>query len=152
LLCMPDPIGGIGAERTQLTPEVTVKVATSITNSLAGRLPTRSRGPAWMVTALLLLALPASEAGAAIAYRDDSSTSVNTATSINATRPAGTLADDVMVAAIAVRGGTGTTITPPLGWTLVRRTDSTTTISQAIYWKLAGTPGADPGPYPSATR
>jgi WD40 repeat protein len=44
---------------------------------------------------------------------------------------------DVMVANISVRGGTGTTITPPADWNLVRRTNSTTVLAHATYWKAA---------------
>ena|GEM_PF-1454822 len=52
-------------------------------------------------------------------------------------KPTGTVQYDVMVAQITVLGGTGTTITPPLGWTLINRTNSGTTLAQAVYWKAA---------------
>lgn len=41
-----------------------------------------------------------------------------------------------MIAAIAVRGGSGTTITPPTGWNLIRRIDNGTTISLALYSRV----------------
>ncbi|MGH2500358.1 MAG: glycosyltransferase family 2 protein, partial [Candidatus Limnocylindria bacterium] len=52
--------------------------------------------------------------------------------------PAGTAQGDVMVAAIAVQGGSSATVTAPSGWTLVRRTDNSTTIALAVYRKVAG--------------
>ncbi|MBI2296625.1 MAG: hypothetical protein HYU76_11490 [Betaproteobacteria bacterium] len=60
--------------------------------------------------------------------------------------PAGTIADDVMIAAIAVRPSS-VTITTPAGWTLVGRTDqgSGNTNSQAVYQRVAG--AAEPASY-----
>jgi hypothetical protein len=54
-------------------------------------------------------------------------------------RPSGTTADDVMIAAIAVRPETGT-ITAPSGWTLIRRTNNANLNenSLALYYKVAG--------------
>lgn len=60
-------------------------------------------------------------------------------------RPSGTQAGDLMVAAISVRGGTGTSITPPTDWNLLRRDDSGTTLSTAVYYKFAAT--GDPGSF-----
>jgi hypothetical protein len=53
-------------------------------------------------------------------------------------KPAGTVEYDVMLASIAFRPHTAV-ITPPTGWTLVRRTDNATgsTNSLAVYWKAA---------------
>jgi MSHA biogenesis protein MshQ len=53
-------------------------------------------------------------------------------------KPIGTIADDVMVATVSVRPHTAT-ITPPAGWTLVRRIDNATspTSSLAIYYRAA---------------
>ncbi len=54
-------------------------------------------------------------------------------------KPTGTVSGDVMIAAIGVRPNTAV-ITPPSGWTLIRRTDqaSGAANSQAIYRKVAG--------------
>ncbi len=60
-------------------------------------------------------------------------------------RPAGVVADDVMVASIAVRGGSSTTITPPAGWTTVNIIDNGTTIRLAIYTRVAT--AAEPADY-----
>jgi hypothetical protein len=55
------------------------------------------------------------------------------------------VANDVLLAQITVRGGTGTTITAPAGWTLVRRDDSTTTLAQAVFVLVAG--ASEPADY-----
>src|SRR5439155_17267804 len=60
------------------------------------------------------------------------------ANSIAANKPAGTLASDVMIAHLGVRGGTGVTdgsITVPAGWTRIDRIDNGTTLSLLVYWK-----------------
>jgi hypothetical protein len=61
-------------------------------------------------------------------------------------KPTGTAQNDVMIASIAVRPNT-VTITPPAGWTLVRRMDSATGTSNslAIYRKAAG--ASEPASY-----
>ena len=41
----------------------------------------------------------------------------------------------LLVAVISVVGGTGITITPPSGWTLIRRSNSGTDLALATYWK-----------------
>jgi hypothetical protein len=61
-------------------------------------------------------------------------------------KPAGTVENDLMIASIAVRPDIAT-ITPPAGWTLVRRIDnaSANANSLAIYWKVAG--ASEPASY-----
>src|SRR5439155_1237973 len=78
-----------------------------------------------------------------------SSGSAGSATSLSISRPAATVANDVMVASITSRTGSGTpTITPPAGWTLIVNTaDSGNNLAVSTYWKVAGTAAADPGPY-----
>ena len=61
--------------------------------------------------------------------------------------PAGLQTDDVMIAQIAVRGGNGTAITAPAGWSLVRRDNNSTTITQALYVRVAGSPASEPASY-----
>src|SRR3954471_1562131 len=55
------------------------------------------------------------------------------------TKPTGTAANDVLIASLAVTPST-VTITPPSGWTLVRRLDNAgpTSNSLAVYYKAAG--------------
>ncbi len=60
------------------------------------------------------------------------------ATSLTINKPAGVVEGDVMVAQVTVRGGTGTGITAPTGWTLLDRNNSTTTLGQADYYRVAG--------------
>src|SRR5438552_19130835 len=43
---------------------------------------------------------------------------------------------DVLLTAISVRGGSGVTISPDPGWTLIRPVDNGTTPSLAAHWKL----------------
>lgn len=50
--------------------------------------------------------------------------------------PAGIVADDVLIAQIAVRSNM--TITAPAGWTLINRTNGGSVLTQAVYWKRAG--------------
>jgi MSHA biogenesis protein MshQ len=61
-------------------------------------------------------------------------------------KPAGTVANDVLVAAIEVRPETAT-ITPPSGWTLAGRLDNAggNGNSMAVYYKVAG--GSEPSTY-----
>ena len=51
--------------------------------------------------------------------------------------PAGLAVDDQLVAQVTARGGTGTFICAPAGWTSVRRTNSGTTLAQEIFRKTA---------------
>jgi len=62
------------------------------------------------------------------------------------TKPAGTAEGDVMIASVGVRPDTAT-ITPPTGWTLVRRVDNTTANANtlAVYRKTAG--ASEPADY-----
>src|SRR5207249_3521961 len=91
-----------------------------------------------------------------IGFRGASSASSGTAasaTSLSISRPATTQANDVMVASITAHDGTGMsgtipTINPPAGWTLiVNTTNNGQNLALSTYWKVAGTAGADPGPY-----
>lgn len=48
-----------------------------------------------------------------------------------------------MVAQVTVRGGPSTAITPPPGWTLIRRDQTPIAIAEALYWhRVASTDGA----------
>lgn len=108
----------------------------------------------------LLLLVAAAPAQAQIAFRAASSntaagvtpafrsaaSAVASGGTLTVTKPAGVAANDVMVAAVAVTPSS-VTITPPAGWTLVRRTNNTgpTSNSLAVYYKAAG--GAEPANY-----
>src|SRR5207247_9899957 len=91
-----------------------------------------------------------------IGFRGAASASSGTATSVTSlsiSRPAATQANDVMLASISAHDGSGMsgappTINPPAGWTLIVNTTSNgQNLAVSQYWKVAGTPGADPGPY-----
>ena len=80
-------------------------------------------------------------AGSAIALRAVSFGSNNASTtSIVLNRPSGTLAGDVMLASLDVRGTS--TVTAPAGWTLVRTDTFTSSLRMHVYWRLAT--GSDP--------
>jgi cell division septation protein DedD len=84
-------------------------------------------------------------ASSSIAFRSSSSAHADSG-SLVINKPAGTVANDVMVAAIAVRPETAT-ITAPSGWTLAGRLDNSNSNqnSLAIYYKVAG--GSEPSSY-----
>jgi len=91
-------------------------------------------------------ATPSAVPPAGIAFRA-SATADNSsgATTITVSRPAGTASSDVMVATIYVRGaGSTAAVTPPTGWTLIRRDDFPTTApsgnvgSLLTYYRVAG--------------
>lgn len=62
---------------------------------------------------------------------------ITSSPSVILARPGGTVAGDVLVVGISVSGGSATTITSPSGWTLIRRTDNSTTSSLASYYRVA---------------
>ncbi|TCS71891.1 concanavalin A-like lectin/glucanase superfamily protein [Sulfuritortus calidifontis] len=63
-------------------------------------------------------------------------TAINGSNSITLSYPAGLAADDVLIAQVAVRGNR--TITAPAGWNQISRVNNGSTLTQAIFWKLAG--------------
>ena len=74
-----------------------------------------------------------------------STSTVSTQLTVNV--PAGVQPNDLMIAQIAVRGGTGIAITPPSGWSLVRRDNFSTTIAQAVYSHLVPAAPSEPSSY-----
>lgn len=53
-------------------------------------------------------------------------------------KPAGTTAGDLLVVGLMFEKGSGTTPTPPSGWTLVRRDNKLNYVGMATYYKVAG--------------
>jgi len=111
-------------------------MATStVLQATAGTIPTETAtiagGTGYVGAAHILALRPASGGGS------------NTLT---ITKPAGVAQNDVLIASISV-GPSTATITPPAGWTLVRRTDQATGTSNslAVYKLLAG--AAEPASY-----
>ncbi|HLF79735.1 MAG TPA: RHS repeat-associated core domain-containing protein [Dehalococcoidia bacterium] len=85
--------------------------------------------------------------GQTIAFRAASSAgAASGVTSLVVNKPSGVAQNDVMVASIAVRPKTAV-ITPPSGWTLVRRSNNSNsnTNSLAVYTKVAGS--SEPSSY-----
>ncbi|MDP9479927.1 MAG: hypothetical protein M3R38_30405, partial [Actinomycetota bacterium] len=76
----------------------------------------------------------------AISFRSAATgnTGNSTASSITINRPSGVVAGDFLLAVLTVFGGTDTTISPPSGWTLIRRTNESTNTATASYYKFAG--------------
>ena len=64
-------------------------------------------------------------------------------TSITVSKPSGVTTNDVLLGMVSVRSGP--TITPPSGWTLVRSDVNGTSLTQAVYRKVAG--GSEPSSY-----
>jgi uncharacterized repeat protein (TIGR01451 family) len=60
-------------------------------------------------------------------------------------KPANVISGDVLVAGISFRDGSTISVTPPAGWTLVRRTDQAAEIGLAVYYKVAG--ASEPASY-----
>jgi hypothetical protein len=90
---------------------------------------------------------PTATPASSITFRSAASAGAPSGTlTLTISKPSGTAAGDVMVAGIAVRPSTAT-ITPPSGWTLVRRIDNSNSNSNslAIYTKVAG--GSEPASY-----
>ncbi|MBW3538599.1 hypothetical protein KY386_03870, partial [Candidatus Parcubacteria bacterium] len=77
-------------------------------------------------------------AQAAVSFVNASSASTNGAVSLTIATPTGVVQNDVMVAAITVRGGTGTLFVAPTGWTSLQRNDSGLTIGQEVFYRVAG--------------
>jgi type II secretory pathway pseudopilin PulG len=58
--------------------------------------------------------------------------------SITIARPSGLVPDNLMVAAVAIRGAAATTVTAPSGWTLISSQDNGSNGCLAVWWKTAG--------------
>jgi hypothetical protein len=67
------------------------------------------------------------------------------ATTLVISKPISTASGEILIADIVVVNGTGTIITPPANWTLIRRTDDGNKTGMATYWKLAST--SEPSSY-----
>jgi len=63
------------------------------------------------------------------------------------TKPSGVVNNDVLVASVAVSGGSNTTITVPSGWTQIRRTNNSTTVGIASYYHVVTNGGSEPASY-----
>ena len=106
-----------------------------------------TRGTIGSVMRTIQADVRAGSGGGAPTFGNVASNNANSG-SITINRPAGTVSGSLLLAQIAVRGGTTQTITAPAGWTLVPtngRVNSGVTLAQAIYYRIAG--AAEPASY-----
>jgi len=80
-----------------------------------------------------------------VTFQSSSTGQAGLSGSIAITAPSGLASGKVMLAGIAMQGGTSLSITPPSAWNLIRRTDNGTSQTLATYYKIAG--GSEPGSY-----
>lgn len=66
-------------------------------------------------------------------------------TTLQITKPTGTVADDVLIFAVSLRVNTAQTFAPPSGFVLIRNTSGITAGRIATYYKVAG--GSEPANY-----
>mgnify|MGYP005839064639 CR=1 FL=1 len=98
------------------------------------------RRPGWRLAAVLLLSLvTVAPAWAAIALVGSTQNATGAAggSTLTLSYPAGVQENDVLIAQVVVRGNA--VISAPTGWVLINRTNTGTTLTQAVYWKRAGT-------------
>jgi len=95
---------------------------------------------------------PTFRAGSSASYSGivfrGAASAATTAATLSVNKPAATVSGDLMIASIAVRSA-AVTITPPSGWTLVRRTDNSPEASLSVYYKIAT--ASEPSSYTFAT-
>ncbi len=60
----------------------------------------------------------------------------NTGTSLDLSKPTGTVQNDVMIAAITITGGSGVTFTAPSGWTSIQNTNTASNEIKTQSWYL----------------
>jgi hypothetical protein len=73
---------------------------------------------------------------AGITLRAAATAAARSAASLSIGKPAGTQSGDVLLASLDVRATPA--ISPPVGWTLVRRDEAAGTLTKATYWHLVG--------------
>ena len=95
----------------------------------------------WSVFSLLAFS-EAAWSAVAFVNAQSASPGVTNSLSIGTTNPA---AGQIMLAQVSVRGGSAIAITAPAGWTLINRTNNSTTLAQALYYRLSG--GSEPSSY-----
>jgi hypothetical protein len=102
-----------------------------------------------VVVAVGLARVAKSQEPTRIFLRSTATTSTNLGggSSLTLDQPPGIAAGDVLIAQLAVRGGTDLTLTAPSGWTLIRRDNYEGSIAQAIYAKAVTNPSREPTEY-----
>ncbi|MCH6232820.1 MBG domain-containing protein [Cognataquiflexum rubidum] len=104
-------------------------------SSLIFLLISRSKTFFGLVAILLIVS---TENGFGQAVWQSSATAVGSGTSSGTVlRPTGTTTGDLLIAGIMFESGTGATLSIPTGWTLILRTDQSSNVGMATYWKIA---------------
>ena len=94
---------------------------------------------------LLSMLCVAGSASAAISFQNLTNGQNNDANTLVIARPASVVAGDFLLAQVTIEKGSDITITAPAGWVLVLRTNRSSDIGQAMYYKVAT--GAEPASY-----
>ncbi len=102
-------------------------------------------GPSVNVSTLQPATPVAPTTGTGTAWVQTTTGTTGGATSLTISKPTGTNSTNLLVATIAVAGGSAENVTAPGGWTLIRRTDNSTVLSVLSYYKVAG--GSEAGSY-----
>jgi RHS repeat-associated protein len=84
-------------------------------------------------------------ASAAPTLRTPCATATGSSAGATVNKPTGTVAGDLLIVGLAFEKGSDVAITPPSGWTLIRRTNQSTDVGYATYRKSAG--GSEPASY-----
>ncbi|MBF6640455.1 hypothetical protein IVB69_03075, partial [Flavobacterium sp. J49] len=74
-----------------------------------------------------------------------STTAIGSSSSASINVPSGTVAGDLLVVGVMFESGDGTTITVPAGWTLIRRSNQSSNVGMATYFRIAGS--SEPATY-----
>jgi hypothetical protein len=128
---------GVDTATAMLSPAVNIKRAVAFGSVQSGAGQNMGRSP---YTGNDITGVGSVTARLGIGFRGAASASAGSGVlTLTISKPAGTRVDDLMVASIGVRPDTAV-ITPPSGWTLVRRTNNANpnANSLATYWKAAG--------------
>ena len=62
----------------------------------------------------------------------------NDVTSLAIDKPAGTVAGDLLIAAVATDGNNTSSLVPPAGWNVIHVADSAGNVTFGVWWKIAG--------------
>lgn len=136
-----------GPNRQAIVATVINSITSSVPTPTSTATATQTPTPTMTMTPTPTLTPTATPIPSLIAFRTAASAGAGSGVlTLTINKPAGTVSGDVMIAGIAVRPETAT-ITPPSGWTLVRRVDNANpnANSLAIYRKVAG--GSEPSSY-----
>jgi RHS repeat-associated protein len=82
---------------------------------------------------------------AAPTLRTPCPTAIGTSGTATVGKPSGTVVGDLLIVGLAFEKGWDVAITPPAGWTLIRRTNQSSNVGYATYRKTAG--GSEPASY-----